>query len=84
MAFARAFAEAYLREDIQPLWPLAGLASLAVQARQIVVIRWRTQSALLHDRHAQGLAEDQMRSLRADLAQLRGRAPMARGWAGRK
>ena len=72
LAVTRAVAEAYLREDIQPLRPLAGLASLAAQARQIIVIRWRTQSALLHDRHAQGQAEGQMRTLRADLAPLAG------------
>ncbi len=72
LAVTRAVAEAYLREDIQPLRPLAGLAGLAVQARQIIVIRWRTQSARLHDRHAQGQAEGQMRTLRADLAPLAG------------
>lgn len=72
LAVTRAVAEAYLREDIQPLRPLVGLAGLAVQARQIIVIRWRTQSARLHDRHAQGQAEGQMRTLRADLAPLAG------------
>jgi len=78
LAVTRAVAEAYLREDIQPLRPLSGLAGLAVQASQIIVIRWRTQSVLLHDRHAEGQAAGEMRALRPDLAQLAG--PGAAHW----
>ncbi len=65
-AFMRGLAEAYLREDLQPLSPLALPRSPA--PGEPVQMRWRMMWELLRKRQVDGVAKDELRERFYDLS----------------
>ncbi|MBJ7411956.1 MAG: hypothetical protein JHD15_16545 [Phenylobacterium sp.] len=70
LAFAQALAEAYLREDVQPLRPFVGLEALSPEDLDALRIRWRVLLANLRGRQVDGVANHQLRERYYDLAPL--------------
>lgn len=70
LAFAQALAEAYLREDVQPLRPFVGLEALSSNDLEALRIRWRVLWANLRGRQVDAVANHQLRERYYDLAPL--------------
>lgn len=69
-ACAQALAEAYLREDVQPLRPFVGLEALSPDDLEALRIRWRVLWANLRGRQVDAVANHQLRERYYDLAPL--------------
>lgn len=65
-SFMRGLAEAYLRDDVQPLSPLA--IPLSAGSSDSVRARWRMTWELLRQRQVDGVAKDQVRERFHDLS----------------
>jgi len=70
LAFAQALAEAYLREDVQPLRPFVGLEALSPEDLAALRIRWRVLWANLRGRQVDAVANHQLRERYYDLTPL--------------
>lgn len=70
LAFAQALAEAYLREDVQPLRPFVGLEALSSKDLEALQIRWRALWANLRGRQVDAVANHQLRERCYGLAPL--------------
>jgi hypothetical protein len=67
-AFMEGLAEAYLRDDVQPLSPLA--LPLSASAADPVRMRWQTTWDLLRQRQVDGVAKDEVRERFHDLSPI--------------
>lgn len=70
LAFTQALAEAYLREDVQPLRPFVGLEALSPDDLRALRIRWRVLWGNLRGRQVDAVANHQLRERYYDLAPL--------------
>lgn len=70
VAFTRGIAEAYLREDVQPLSPLAMSLPESPDMGHVLRERWRLTCDLLRPQQVDGVARDEIRARFYDLSPI--------------